>query len=310
MADVQVRSAESPVPAAEADEIAALVDAATAADGVGPLSEASRLWLRNGGGAARGLVLRENGENGEPGNDGELVAYAHFDPATEEESAAGELVVHPDKRRRGHGRTLLRALLTEANGPFRVWAHGDLPAAAALAEAEGMERVRALFQMRRPAADPLPDMKVADGVALRTFRVGQDEDAWLEVNRRAFADHPEQGAWTITDVLQRENERWFDPRGLFLAESERDGNLLGFHWTKIHPDGFGEVYVVGVDPASQGLGLGRTLTLAGLRFLQSKGVPQILLYVDESNVSAVKLYESLGFTRHAVDVMYGASTDA
>jgi len=298
MADLQVRTA---VPTAEAGEITALVDAATASDGVGPLSEASRLWLRNGGGAARGLVLRENGE---------LVAYAHFDPATEEESAAGELVVHPGKRRHGHGRTLLRALLAEAAGPFRVWAHGDLPAAAALAEAEDMARVRALFQMRRPAADPLPEMKIADGVALRTFKVGRDEEAWLEVNRRAFAHHPEQGAWTIADVLQRENEGWFDPDGLFLAESERDGKLLGFHWTKVHPDGLGEVYVVGVDPASQGLGLGRTLTLAGLRHLQARGVPQILLYVDESNVSAVKLYESLGFTRHAVDVMYGTRTSA
>ncbi|MGI5166750.1 mycothiol synthase [Spirillospora sp. CA-253888] len=288
MSEVQVRAALSQ---AEIDQVLALTGAAADADGVGPLSEAAVLALRAGGPA---LTVAE---------DGAVVAYAHLAPATADESAAAELVVHPAHRRRGHGRALLRAALTEAAGPLRVWAHGDLPAAAGLAAAEGMERVRALFQMRRPAADPLPEAKVAEGVRLRTFEPGRDERAWLEVNSRAFATHPEQGAWTLDDVRAREAEPWFDPAGLFLAE--RDGRVVGFHWTKIHPDGLGEVYVVGVDPSAQGLGLGRTLTLTGLHHLRDRGVPQILLYVDESNTAAVRLYESLGFTRHAVDVMYG-----
>ncbi|WP_067813551.1 mycothiol synthase [Actinomadura kijaniata] len=279
--------------AAEAAPVMAVVEAATAADGVGPLSEHAILALRAGRPAFTVV------------DSGATVAYGHLDPATDQESAAAELVVHPAHRRRGHGRALLRALLAEAGGPLRVWAHGDLPAAAALAGSEGMERVRALFQMRRPAADPLPEAKVADGVRLRAFEPGRDEEAWLRVNARAFAAHPEQGAWTIEDVRAREAEPWFDPAGLFLAE--RDGEVVGFHWTKIHPDGLGEVYVVGVDPSAQGLGLGRTLTLTGLHHLRDRGVPQILLYVDESNTAAVGLYESLGFTRHAVDVMYGTS---
>ncbi len=72
----------------------------------------------------------------------------------------------------------------------------------------------------------------------------------------------------------------------------------------MHPGKICEVYVVGVDPDAQGLGLGRTLTLVGLHHLRSVGMDQIMLYVDESNVAAVRLYESLGFTRYAVDVMY------
>nr|WP_021597033.1 mycothiol synthase [Actinomadura madurae] len=269
----------------------ALAEAAENADGVGPLSEHALLALRGG---RSGLAIAEGGA---------VVAYAHLDPATEEEPAAAELVVHPDHRRRGHGRALLRALLDEAGGPLRVWAHGDLPAAAALAESEGMTRVRALFQMRRPASDPLPDVRVAEGVSIRAFEAGRDERAWLEVNARAFADHPEQGAWTMDDLREREGEGWFDPAGFFLAE--RGGRLAGFHWTKVHPGGIGEVYVVGVDPDAQGLGLGRALTLAGLHHLRDAGLDQIMLYVDESNVAAVRLYESLGFTRYAVDVMYG-----
>lgn len=220
-----------------------------------------------------------------------------------DEPASGEIVVHPAHRRRGHGRALLRAMIKEAGGPLRVWAHGDLPAAAALAAAEGFDRARALFQLRRPAADPLPAPKIADGVSLRAFRPGEDEDAWLRVNARAFADHPEQGAWTIEDVRDREAEDWFDPAGFFLAE--RAGRLAGFHWTKVHPGGIGEVYVVGVDPDAQGLGLGRALTLAGLHHLRDLGLDRLMLYVDESNTAAVRLYESLGFTRYAVDVMYG-----
>ncbi|MFC6880122.1 MULTISPECIES: mycothiol synthase [Actinomadura] len=279
----------------EIAQVVALVDAAARADGVGPLSEHSLLALRGGG---PGFTVSDGGS---------VVAYARLDPATDDESASGELVVHPGHRRRGHGRALLRALLREAGGPLRVWAHGDLPAAAKLASSEGLDRVRALFQMRRPAAEPLPPVQIADGVRVRPFEVGRDEQAWLEVNARAFADHPEQGAWTIDDLRGREAEDWFDPEGFFLAErtTVEPGRLVGFHWTKIHPDGLGEVYVVGVDPSAQGLGLGRTLTLTGLHHLRDRGVPQILLYVDESNTSAARLYESLGFTRHAVDVMYG-----
>ncbi|MEU8799035.1 mycothiol synthase [Spirillospora sp. NPDC048819] len=286
----------------EIAEVLALAEAAADADGVGPLSEHSMLALRGG---RAGMAIADRGAGG-GGAGGGIVAYAHLDPATDEEPAAGELVVHPGHRRRGHGRALLRALREEAGGPLRVWAHGDLPAAAGLAADEGMARVRALFQMRRPASGPLPEARVAPGVTLRTFEPGRDERAWLEVNARAFADHPEQGAWTIEDVRDREAEAWFDPAGFFLAE--REGRLAGFHWTKIHPGGadgvFGEVYVVGVDPDAQGLGLGRTLTLTGLHHLRDAGVDQIMLYVDESNVAAVRLYESLGFTRYAVDVMY------
>jgi len=138
---------------------------------------------------------------------------------------------------------------------------------------------------------------------------GQDEQAWLTVNARAFAHHPEQGSWTLADLAQRERQDWFDPAGFFLAE--RDGRLAGFHWTKVHPDGgqdgsgpIGEVYVVGVTPEAQGTGLGKALTVAGIRHLQHQGLHAVMLYVDADNVPAVSLYRRLGFTRWDVDVMY------
>ena len=103
-----------------------------------------------------------------------------------------------------------------------------------------------------------------------------------------------------------------DPDGFFLAE--RDGRLAGFHWTKIHGgseespghghETIGEVYVVGVDPGQRGSGLGRALTLAGLHHLRDLGVAQAMLYVDEDNVPAIRMYEALGFTRTRIDAMY------
>ncbi|MGI8330039.1 mycothiol synthase [Actinomadura scrupuli] len=286
----------------EVDEVLRLAEAAAGHDGVHPLSEHSLLALRHGGkGRSLGLLVRAAGS---------VVGYGHLDLPTGTESAAAELVVHPGHRRHGHGRALAEALLERAGG-LRVWAHGDLAAAAALADALGFTRTRALLQLGRPLAGPLvpplPEVSLPPGVRLRTFQPGRDEQAWLRVNARAFSHHPEQGSWTIDDLRDREAEAWFDPAGFFLAE--RDGELAGFHWTKVHPDDppIGEVYVVGVDPGEQGTGLGRALTLTGLHHLRSLGLSQVMLYVDEDNPAAVRLYESLGFIRWNTDVMYRAA---
>jgi mycothiol synthase len=240
--------------------------------------------------------------------DDTLAGYAHVDPTDAVEGPSGELVIHPDFRRRGLGRELVEAVLRETGGRLRLWAHGGLPGSGRLAAATGFERVRSLWQMRRSLFAPLPSPVLPDGVRLGTFTPGQDEQAWITVNARAFAHHPEQGSWTLEDLKRREQEPWFDPAGFFLAH--RGDRLVGFHWTKIHGNGehghepLGEVYVVGVDPSEQGTGLGKALTLAGLSHLRSRGLGQAMLYVDEANTPAIGLYESLGFTHWDTDIMY------
>jgi mycothiol synthase len=211
--------------------------------------------------------------------------------------------------------------------PVRIWAHGDLPAAARLAADAGFTRVRALYQMRRSLREPVPEPRLPEGITLRTFVPGTDEDEWLAVNAAAFASHPEQGTWTRAELEHREAQPWFDPAGFFLAV--RDGRLAGFHWTKVHgqrqgaragppgasgpaaPDGrTGEVYVVGVHPREQGTGLGRALTLAGLAHLRAQEIPEVMLYADGENTAAIRLYESLGFAHTSTDVMYEHAASA
>ena len=310
-----------PLPPADAAAVLDLVRRAAEEDGVSPLSEHVMLHLRYGGDPrARNLLLWQGAE---------LAGYGHLDPTDPVEGPAGEMVIDPARRRQGLGVTLGRAMVAEAgDAGLRLWAHGELPAAARLAAAAGLQRTRALWQMRRSLQTRIGRPQLANGLTVRTFRVGADEDAWVALNHRAFERHPEQGAWTRADLDMREREPWFDPDGFFLAE--RDGRLVGFHWTKIHgghdqgngvvtragPAGqvlaghgheaIGVVYVVGVDPAGRGSGLGRALTLVGLRYLRGRGLSQVMLYVDETNTAAIGLYESLGFSHWDTDVMYSA----
>jgi mycothiol synthase len=289
-------------------EVCALLAAATAADGVAPVSEEGVLRLQHGGpDGGRDLTARDVG--------GALLGYARLELPAGEPDAEAELVVRPQARRRGVGAALLTRLEQLAGDrPLRVWAHGQLPGSAELATGRGYSRARVLLQMRRPLAgvDPDPRPTLPAGVTVAPFRPGTDEAAWLAVNARAFADHPEQGRWTPADLELREAEPWFDPAGFFLAWADEPTGprLLGSHWTKVHPAGdpaeepIGEVYVLGIDPSAQGLGLGRALTDLGLAHLRRAGLSHVLLYVEEENTAAVTLYERTGFTRHAVDVSW------
>ncbi len=283
--------------------VSALVESATAADGVAPLNEAVMLALRYGGpGTVRHVVASVAGDP-----DGSWVGYGHLDLTDRIQGASAEVVVHPDWRRKGVGTALVRRMLDEAAPlTLRLWAHGHHPAAERMAATLGFTRVRDLWQMRRSLHAELPRVEVPDGVLLRSFRPGADDQAWLRVNARAFADHPEQGSMTADDLAQRMSEPWFDAAGFIVAE--RAGELVGFHWTKVHSGGehdpIGEVYVVGVDPAAQGLGLGKVLTLAGLWHLRDRGLDQVMLYVESDNAPAIAVYERLGFRRWDVDVMY------
>ena len=290
-----------------------LIEQVTEADGTAPLSEHVLLHLPYGGDAEVCNFLVPDADA--------VLGYAHLDVTDAVAGSSAELAVAPAARGRGLGRALVQAALGGTpDGRLRLWAHGDLPAAAALAASMGFGRGRVLLQMRRSLVESPARTALPEGIVVRAFVPGEDEQAWTDLNNRAFIDHPDQGGWEVHEVQLREKEPWFDPEGFFLAE--RAGRLVGFHWTKVHgspqphspAEGgpveahghapIGEVYILGVDPSEQGRGLGKALTTHGLRSLRQRGLDSVLLYVDEANTAAVNNYEALGFTRHAVDVMY------
>ena len=277
----------------------ATLDDATARDRTAPVSEQAVHSLTETSGARHGIAR----------DDGTVVGYANLVAAHGEHPAMAEVVVSPDHRGRGIGTELVAAALAAGGADARVWAHGDLPAAKAVAAKLDLKPGRELLQMRRPLASELPELVVPEGITLRTYDGPRDDAEIVRVNNAAFAWHPEQSGWTEHDVEVRRRSDWFDPAGLFLATGP-DGTLLGFHWTKVHAGGtapLGEVYVVGIDPGAQGRGLGRLLTLAGLHYLRERGLGAVLLYTEADNTAAVHTYERLGFSRYHVDVAYAAA---
>ena len=263
-----------------------IISAATALDGVAPVGDQVLRELARDD--TRHLLALDADT---------VVGYLNLTPEM------AEAVVHPDFRRRGIGTELIRTGLAEGGPQTRVWAHGNLAPAQALAAALGLHPVRELLQMRRSLAD-LPDVDARHGI--RTYAGPGDDAELLRVNNAAFSWHPEQGGWTEADIDERRHESWFDPAGLFLAfEGPR---LSGFHWTKVHSENLGEVYVVGVDPDAQGRGLGAELTLLGLHHLAGRLGPEadVTLYVEGNNTAAVKTYRRLGFVVYSADVAYAA----
>ncbi|MFD4295173.1 mycothiol synthase [Rhodococcus sp. NPDC058532] len=281
-------------------QIRDLIDRAAGVDGTEPVSEQ----------AVHRLSGRSDTEHLLWTVDGAVVGYAGVEPAHGEHPAMVEAVVDPGHRGRGIGRALVSAALRRGGPGTRVWAHGDLPAARAVASRLGLTPARELLQLRRRLdAPPLPDVPVPDGVTLRTYAGPGDDAGLLRVNAAAFDWHPEQGSWTQREIDERVAEPWFDPAGLFVAADSVTGEMLGFHWTKVHDasgadPAIGEVYVVAIAPSAQGRGLGRLLTVAGLRYLRDRGLGSVLLYTEADNTSALHTYDRLAFERFHVDVAY------
>jgi mycothiol synthase len=273
------------------EQVESLLGAVTAHDGVSPLDEAATLALA--GDAAHHLLLVD---------DGDVVAYASV---LEDGTVQG--MVDPGTRRRGHGTALLEAALAE-RPDAGVWAHGALEGSLAFLAAAGLVETRRLLTLHRALG---PDGAPAEvpgttlpGLTLGTFDPARDADAWVAVNARAFASHPEQGTMTRSDLDQRLAQPWFDAEDMVVAR--RDGELIGFVWVKrerpgeVHADA--EIYVVATDPDVQGHRIAGALLATALNRLLEDGVPGVELYVEADNAPALRLYEAWGFAVSGRDV--------
>ncbi|RUQ99006.1 mycothiol synthase [Labedella endophytica] len=274
------------------ETVGTLVRRAIAVDGQPPFNDQARLDARTGSRTLITAIVPSDDDDSETVIGAAILGQGEL-----------EFTIDPEWRSYGYGDAALGALVGSAPPALSAWAHGDHPAAGALAARHGFARVRTLLQLRMPLAARVPSTGAPRGdLEISAFVPGRDEDDWVALNAIAFADHPEQGRLTADDVRAREAESWFSADDLLLAR-DPDGRLVGSIWLKVE-DGIGEVYAVGVHPDRAGAGIGRELMRAGLDRLEASGVETAALYVESDNEPATHLYRSIGFTDHTVDVQY------
>ena len=289
------------------EQLAELVEAAMQVDGHEPIGEHKFLRMKHGGDLALGMLAMEGNR---------LVGYAHTITFGEgaERRVSCEVVVHPDARRRGIGARLIARVIEHAESQaarqLDVWAYNDSPVSKHFAERFGLTAGRQLMHMHRHPGEP-PYIATPDSASIRAFMRGVDEQALLDLNNHIFEGHPENGAWTMDDVMARTAQPWFRTDDVLMLEV--DGRLAGFCWLKVEERGdegyIGEIYVIGTAPEYQGMGLGRFLLSRALSHLHERDVVAVAVYVDQSNTRGVALYWSLDFHHHHVDVCYSLPLD-
>ena len=288
------------------EQVLSLIETAQDFDNTPAIAEHVLLHLRHGGDKADShLVIQK---------DNQVIGYAHLDKTDHVAGPSVELVIHPEHRGSGTGSDLLKSAIKASGNKIRLWSHGDLPQARALAESNNFIKVRTVIQMSKELSEVSP---IDCDYQIRSFLPDLDNNAWLTLNNMAFANHPEQGNWSEADLSIRLNEDWFDEKGFFVAQDK--DQLIGFCWTKIHGGHshshstgedhhdhapIGEIYVTAVSKEYAGKGVGKALTITGLNYLKYQGLNSAMLYVDEDNQAAFNLYKSLGFLESGKDVMY------
>ena len=218
------------------------------------------------------------------------------------------------------GRQLVAATISEVRWPLssaddlvlELWGRPHRPWHDQLAADMGLSAHRSLHQMRCPLPRP-------DGAppAVQTRDLDPERDAFHvgAVNNRAFAAHPDQSNQEVDGLLATFTAPAFDPASVRLLDPAPGDDraeahpLAGFCWTKKHPErpgrtAMGEIYVIAVDPAYHGEGLGTALTAAGLDWLADQGLRTGMLYVESDNEPAIRAYTKLGFVIHRTDTAW------
>jgi len=285
-----------------------LINRTTNHDGTPPIAEHILLHLRYGGDKADSHLLVEK--------DNQVIGYAHLDQTDLVAGPSVELVVDPSYRGAVVGKALLSEAIKICGKSLRLWVHGEQEAAHNLAASFNFEKIRTVLQMSKSLTDIQPLPILDKEIIIRSFLPGIDSDNWLKLNNKVFKDHPEQGGWQLSDLNHRLSEEWFDEKGFFIVEKNRQ--VIASTWTKVHGEhshdhdgeashahpAIGEIYITAVDPEYAGIGIGKALTITALNYLKYQGLTDAMLYVDFDNKAALNLYDSLGFKLSSKDILY------
>jgi mycothiol synthase len=212
-----------------------------------------------------------------------------------------ELTVHPDFRRRGHGRRLVEAarrLAADRGLPYlMLHAPTHLAATRAFIEATGATYHSSLWLFELPADAPVPPPSFPPDVAVRTLGEDVDLADLVTLMNATFEDHPTPLSWTLETVRLVHDLPEFDPDGILLVapagEPERPVAFTKVEYTP--QDAYGWVGLIGVLPPWRGRGLGRELLHWGVTYLRGRGATKIELSAEAMNERATRIYRRAGF---------------
>ena len=245
--------------------------------------------------------------------DGQLVAWGSVMRQVRDGLAVYQTTgtVHPEWRRRGLGRWILRTNeahirdlaqgLDDPDGrAYGSWCSNREIGAVALLPAEGYSPVRYGFAMHRPTLDDIPGAPLPPGLDIREVRPKDHRAIW-EADDEAFRDH-----WGHREQTEE------DFTGLF-AIPDLDTRLWSVAWDGDEVAGSVQTFVwksendvlgvrrgwlehISVRRPWRRRGVARALIADALRRLRAAGMDQVMLGVDSENATgALELYRSLGF---------------
>ncbi len=235
------------------------------------------------------------------GSEGAMIGRAGMRPPTAEGFSFGTVEVHPNYRNRGVGRALYdlveqqartwkaKTVLVEDNQRYTLLRE--------FLERRGFKFDRFSWEMLLPAAHPVIAAQWLDGITIRTFKPGQDEQLYHHLINSAFAGHFALTTVPFEQILHWIKQPNFNPDGIFFAFAGAEP--AGICAAIVHPNAESEGWIedLAVMPAYRRQGVGRVLLLTGVNWLRQR-VSNIKLGVEGKNERALPLYTSVGFERH------------
>ena len=265
-------------------QIAAFIDILTHHDGFPPFSDAK---VPIDPDSRRAVIIAEKGDVMAIG-----AAASHLQPDGSLHKGL-ETATLPGMRFPAFEGAVLEASLplVENADSYSVWSARSSLDAALEDRGFPLHRVLEFLTVDLPIAR---QAEASSEFQIRTF-VPPDIEGIIATNREAFDGHREAAGMDTAEMARYLADSWFNARGLFIAEQ---GGIAGFCWTRVHPDGDGEIFRIAVSPAQQGSGLGMALLQAGFDYLAT--LPEVrrgVLWFDASNSAAANLYRSIGMER-------------